>query len=520
MMKMMKTICRQRGAVRGVGILLLLPVLGFAAAGADLRLVNALELGDSETARSLLSESVDVNEAQADGATPLHWAVHWNDPDMAALLIEAGADTNAVNDYNVTPLSLACTNGSAAMVEQLLNVGADPNLALPTGETPLMTCAWTGNADAVRHLLGSGADVAAQETRSGQTALMWALEQRHPAAARVLIEGGADVHARSGSGFTPLLFAAKQGDPESVRILLAAGANIDEGTPIRAETAGRRGVGPVPDGMNPLLMATASGHEDLALLLLESDADPNAADGTGATTLHHALLKGMGLLGAVSTSLSVNTYVFRPNMVRLVHAVLARGGDPNARMLRDPRLPGNTPRFSLVGATPFFFATSTGDIDLMRFLIESGADPMLATERNITSLMVAAGLGNKEDPTEERKKLALEAAAMLVELGADVNAVGENNWTALHGAAYTGADRMTQFLVDRGAKLDVEDAFGQTPYSIAAGQIGAFVVEFQKKPFGPHPSTANLLRELGADPYAARVLEHSEGGSDSNLLSQ
>ncbi len=498
-------------AVYNVWILLLLPGLSLAAAQDDLRLVDALEQGNWETARSLLNEPVDVNAAQADGATALHWATHWDDLEMAELLTGAGANTNATNDYQVTPLSLACTNGSAAMVDTLLTAGADPNLPLPTGETALMTCAWTGNAEAVKHLLENGANVHAQESRSGQTALMWALAQRHPEAARALIERGADVHARSQSGFTPLLFAAKQGDLESVRILLAAGATIDDGTPSRDETGSRRGVGPVPDGMNPLLMATASGHEELALFLLDQGADPDAADGTGATALHHALLKGMALVGAVSTSLSVNNYVFRPNMVRLVHAVLARGGDPNARMLRDPRLPGNTPRFSLVGATPFFFATSTGDIDLMRFLIESGADPMLATQRNITPLMVAAGLGNKEDPTEERKMMALEAARMLIELGANVNAVGENDWTALHGAAYTGADAMSQLLVEEGAELDVEDAFGQTPYSIAAGQVGAFIVEFQKKPFGPHPSTANLLLELGADPYAARVVEHVEG---------
>jgi len=125
--------------------------------------------------------------------------------------------------------------------------------------------------------------------------------------------------------------------------------------------------------------------------------------------------------------------------------------------------------------------------------------------------MVAAGLGNTEDPTEERKKLALDAARLLVELGADVNAVGENKWTALHGAAYTGADEMVQFLVEKGAKVNLKDAFGQTPYSIAAGQIGAGIVEFQKKPFGPHPSTANLLLKFGADPLYADVIKDAEG---------
>jgi ankyrin repeat protein len=404
------------------------------------------------------------------------------------------------------------------MVEKLLNAAANPNAALPTGETPLMTCSWTGNAGAVKLLLARGADVHAKETRRGQTALMWALEQKHLEAARVLVEHGADVRARSKSGFTPLLFAAKQGDMESVRVLLAAGANVNEGTPIQNRPTGRRAAPlpddadpNVPDGVTPLLMASASGHEELSLFLLENGANPNAADGTGATALHYATLKGMALIGAVSTQLAVNNYVFRPNMLKLVEALLARGANPNARLLREPRLPGTTPRFSLIGSTPFSFATATGDLRLMRLLVQSGANPLLATNKHTTPLMVAAGLGNFEDPTEEQKKMALEAARMLVELGADVNAVDDYGWTALHGAAYTGADATVQFLVDKGAKLDIKDMFGQTPYSIAAGQIGAFIADFQKKPFGPHPSTMNLLRKLGADPFAAQVLKDSEG---------
>ncbi len=89
---------------------------------------------------------------------------------------------------------------------------------------------------------------------------------------------------------------------------------------------------------------------------------------------------------------------------------------------------------------------------------------------------------------------------MLVEKGADVNAVGENGWTPLHGAAYSGADEIVQFLVDSGATLDLIDGYLQTPWSIAEGIIGAGFVAFSKKPSGPHPSTAKLLLELGSDP--------------------
>jgi uncharacterized protein len=194
----------------------------------------------------------------------------------------------------------------------------------------------------------------------------------------------------------------------------------------------------------------------------------------------------------------------------LITVLLDRGANPNARITKDPHLPGSTPRFSMVGATPFFVATATGDLSLMRYLISKGANPLIATTNNTTALMVSAGLGNFEDRSPEQKQSAVDAAKLLVELGADVNAVGENGWTALHGAAYTGEDGIAQFLIQKGARMDVRDAFGQTPLSIAQGEIGAKVLDFTKKPFGPHPSTAKLLLSLGAKPGAAEVLPPTE----------
>ena len=206
----------------------LLSIASFAGTSGDLRLVDAAKNRNHEAVRSLLQQHVDVNTPQADGATPLAWAAHWDDTDTADLLIRAGANVNAANSYGVTPLSLACINQSAAMVEKLLKSGADPNGA----PTPvIMTAARTGNVETVKSLLAHGADVNAKESPRGQTALMWAVAEKHPEVARMLIDHGADVHARSTSGFTPLLFAARQGDMESARMLLEVGANVNEAAP-------------------------------------------------------------------------------------------------------------------------------------------------------------------------------------------------------------------------------------------------------------------------------------------------
>ena len=467
--------------------LLFLSLASLAATRSDLHLVEAVESGDREGVRSLLEQNTDVNTAQADGTTALHWAAHRDDVETAELLIRAGADLNTENDYGVTPLSLACTNGSTAMVQKLLKAGANANAARQTGETAIMTAARTGNVEVVKLLLARGADVNRHETRRGQTALMWAVEQKHTEIARALIEHGADVHARSRGGFTPLLFAAQQGNLDSVRALLAAGVDVNETSPQWGST---------------LVAATARGHEALSLFLLEEGADPNAADGNGITALHYTVLKGLAVLAAAPAHLGVNSHLYRPSMMKLAKALLAGGANPNARTVGGRlRGVGGGAMVGVAGSTPLLLASAAADLSLVRLLIEGGADVRLATNGNSTPLMLAAGIANKMDrPTKEEYSNALEIAKLLVEKGADVNALGENNWTPLHGAAYSGSDEIVQFLVDSGATLDLIDGYLQTPWSIAEGIIGAGFVAFSKKPSGPHPSTAKLLLELGSDP--------------------
>jgi ankyrin repeat protein len=466
---------------------LFLSLASLAAASNDLQLVDAVERGDREGVRSLLEQNADVNTAQADGTTALHWAAHRDDLETAELLMGAGADVNAANHYGVTPLSLACTNGSAAMVQKLLKAGANPNAVQQTGETAIMTAARSGNVEVVKLLLVQGADVNRQETRRGQTALMWAVEQKHPQVARALIEHGADVHARSTGGFTPLLFAAQQNNLDSVQALLGAGVDVNETSP-------RWG--------SALVTAAARGHEELSLFLLEEGADPNAADGRGITALHYTELKGFAVLSHAAPHLGANAHLYRPSMMKLAKALLDGGANVNAQtIVRSLRGVGGGAMVSAAGSTPLLLASAAANPSLVRLLIDKGADVNLGTYKNVTPLMGAAGLANKMDrPTKAEYSNALEITKLLVEKGADVDAVGENDWTALHGAAYSGSDGIVQFLVDSGATLDLIDIFLQTPWSIAEGIIGAGIVNFNKKPSGPHPSTAKLLLELGSDP--------------------
>src|SRR6266849_655261 len=468
-------------------------VAGFAATG-DYRLAQAAEKQAKTAVALLLKQHADVNAHEPGGGSALMWMAHWDDLATAELLIQAGADVNAASFFGDTALWEACNNRSAAMVEKLTKVNANVNgPLLRAGETALMRCARTGNAKTVELLLAVGANVNAAEKERGQTALMWALEEGHREVVRTLVEHGADVKAKTKGGFTPFLYAARQGDVESGKLLLEKGAEIDQ--------AG-------PGGLNPLLLAIDSGREAFALLLLDKGANANAKDGDGLTGLHYAMRKGLSVLrgGTDNENNTDQNYLFRPNMGGVVRALLDHGADPNARIAKTLRRLGvnDRPMMRLVGATPFFLAAGTVDIEIMKALLAKGADPKLTTVDHTTPLMVAAGVGRWRGDARPKveAKQALEAVKMLVELGADVNAASDDTatnipgagMTAAHGAAYTGADDIIQFLAEKGANLDAQDYFGMTPLSIAEGDPNGLMPDFSEAK--KHPSTASLIRTL------------------------
>jgi ankyrin repeat protein len=479
-------------------VLLMLSVTSVASSGDAALLLEAAKRQDTMTVRALLKQNVDVNTRQADGATALHWATHWNDMEMARALIGADADVNAANDFGVTPLSLACSNRSAALVEMLLQAGADPNSSHLTGETVLMKCAWAGNATSVRALLDAGAVVNARESTYGQTALMWAVYQHHPEVVRLLVERGADVNAHSATGFTPLLFAARVGAVEAAKILLSAGARVNE-----PDTGTKA---------TPVLVATVRGHATLTQLLLQHGADANA-DGAGYTALHWAAgswetgLTGINGIKRPQPSHEWNTFagLQRPAKLEVVRALLAHGASPNSRMRTPPTRIGISRAIgeegvSLKGATPFFVAAMAADVEVMQVLAANGADPNLTNEDGTTPLMVASGLGRVIGESFVTDADSVRALRLLLELGSDVNAVNKAGNTALHGAAQVRSNGTVQVLVEHGAELNVKNKNRQTPLMIAerTSVSNSAEAQFFDDKAGKGIAIAQLLRKLGA----------------------
>jgi hypothetical protein len=179
--------------------------------------------------------------------------------------------------------------------------------------------------------------------------------------------------------------------------------------------------------------------------------------------------------------------------LRVIKSLLKHGADVNGRHTdMEPRWSGARYRRRLVGATAFLFAAKAADVEVMRLLLENGADPKINTDLNITPLMAAAGISWASNQDKASEEQVLEAVKLLVEeQGADVNFAADTGETAMHAAAYRGANTVVQYLFDKGAKLDVPDKVGRTPLVIADG------VEYGNS-FAAQPQTAVLLRKLGA----------------------
>ena len=447
----------------------------------------------------------DINAAEPDGTTPLHWAVRADDLAKVNKLLAEGADAKAANRYGITPLYLACQNANPAMIERLLKAGADPNAVSTEGETALMTVARTGVVEAAKVLLDHGAKVDAREEWHGQTALMWAVDEQHPAMVKELIAHGADVNAVSNinmwerqktaeprdkwlplGGLTPLLFAARQGCIECEQILLEAGARIDTTD---------------PDGISPVLIAIINGHYDAAAFLLNHGANPNLADDTGRTALFSAVdFNTMPVSNRPSPRVIEN----QMTSLDLIKLLLDKGANVNAQLLKQQpyrtKLDRGDDTMLTTGTTPLLRAAKAADLPAMRLLLARGADPKLATRAGITPLMAAAGLGSKEEDTTGRFKTeaeAIEAIQLCLDAGVDINAASGQGQTALHAAALKGYDHVVQYLADHGANLNAKDRQGKTPLDEALGQ-GSGAGGFDGSRKDVHESTAELLKKLMA----------------------
>ena len=541
-----------------------------AAAGSDV--ADAVMRQDAGRLHQLIAAKADVNSAQPDGSTGLHWAAYHGDAVTVADLLKAHANPNLRTDTGVTPLSLACESGNAELVRRLLRAGADPNHTLSHVETPLMMAARTGSVPVLKLLLARGVKVDAREQLRGTTALMWAAANSNTDAVRFLAAHGGDVSARSGTtkpgrapylapssrsrinefitgvglasaledndsaasatdagqstqseearaavhkklalektaaraaiaryplppdvrhspkqwgGLTPLLFAARQGNLETVQALLQVGADVNQTSEY---------------GWTALLVATQNRYYRMGVYLLEHGADPNIANEGGWSPLY---------IATDNRNIEGGDYPTRkPDMDHLeyIKRLLAAGANPNLRMRSstETRTVFTHQWLNEEGATAFLRAAQSGDLVLMKLLLEHGADPKIVTDYNVTPLMVACGIGWVEGVTYEwSPQETYDTVKFLLDLGADVNAQDTlDRRTALMGAAHKGRNDVIELLVQHGADLATRDLGSRDSVNALAGvswqaiDYADGLVRVGVQSAIPHPTTSALLRRL------------------------
>jgi ankyrin repeat protein len=503
--------------VLALGLALILPMLAFAGiAEPDAPLATAAMNRDMTAVKALLAKKADVNATGPDGTTALAWVVRIDDLQTAKLLLAAGADPKKANRLGVTPMAVAAANGNAEIIKILLDAGVDVNALDPNNEPASWAAIRSRNVDAVRALLDRGATVDFKDSVQ-QTSLMLAVREDVPDIVRLLISRGADVNAvtRKGAtpnwvlpnsvpgfghgvgivrgglpargsrylipgGLTPLHYAARDGRMETARLLVSNGANV--------ETTD-------PNGIGPLLMAISNNQIEMARFLIDRGANINVVDWYGRNPLWQAVeVRNMD----VDNSTFKNG-VDREPVLDLIKVLLAKGADVNNRTAETPPIrrfilptTGSLEWVDFVGMTPFIYAARSGDVEVMKLLLAHGANPMIPTFSGTTALMAAAGMNWTFAQTyDEGTDQLLEAVKLCYELGMSVNDVNSMGLTALHAAANRpDSDPIIQFLVDKGAKLDVKDNEGRTPLTWAEG------VFLATHPGVPKPSAIALLKSL------------------------
>ncbi|HWZ30000.1 MAG TPA: ankyrin repeat domain-containing protein [Bryobacteraceae bacterium] len=489
--------------------LLLLGAAVFAIA-ADTRVADAAQQGDVNAVRTLAKQKVDVNAAQGDGSTALHWAAQKDDLEMAKTLLAAGASVKATTRLGAaTPLFMACRNGNAPMIELLIKSGADPNSVDEHGTTALMMAAAAGNAAAVNTLIANGAAVNAREGAHGQTALMFAAALGRSDAIKVLAAHGADPSVTTKAVKAPhipstfeQLQNAGQKPPEKPAPPASGKADLDAlAVGLGFKSAEYRAGSPEIQQLQATVQKLVAKVDELEKKL------PGAPKPEDDGMFRPPRERGATEMGGMTALL----FAAREGHLESARALIDAGADVNQASPADK-------------TTPIVMAAANGHFDLAKFFLDYGADPNLANDLGLTPLYAAVDLqwapkGWFPNPSIAQEKTAyLNLMTALLDAGANVNArlgkklwfraSGDHSWidpagaTAFWRAAQSLDMTAMRMLLARGADPDIPTTGGDTALMVACG-IGWGYHYSVNSPDYQWMDAVKFLMQLGADVNAA-----------------
>jgi uncharacterized protein len=489
-------------------ILLVAALAAMPVLAGDAQLAGAIKSGQRAAALQMLAKrSADVNAVEADGSTALLWAASQNDTDLVSRLLQAGANANVRNQLGATPLAEAAFNANTEMIKALLDAGADPNAPGADGQTPLMIVARTADVAAAKLLLDKGANPNVAESQRGQTALMWAAASSQAPMVRELLDHGAEVDTASATdlltplvsaepraqprppgGMTAMLFSAREGCLDCVKALLEHSAKIDL---------------PDPEGVTPLISALFNTHFDVAKYLIEKGANINRWDWWGRTPLYLAVDYNTLPHGGRPDQPALDETL----PIDIIRILLDQGANPNPQLKLFPpyRATGadrGVDQMLTVGATPLLRAAKAQDAPAIKLLLEHGANIDLPNNQGMTPTVAASGMGSIDADTRgnyylpDIQERAIASLDLLLAHGGDVNGrAGRFEQSPLDGAAFWGWNKVVEFLLSKGADINLTDGRGYTAVDYAMGRAAGNSRGGQRKDV--HQDTADLLTSKG-----------------------
>ena len=456
------------------------------------RLVLAARYGQFKDVDYLLDGGMAVDARDAYGNTALIAAASNGHIEMVQQLLARGAAINASNNEELTALMGAAVKGHYELAHKLIGLGAEVNARNNDAETALSMAVKYGQYKVAKVLLKGGAnpnlsnDLPSSASNSGYTALMYAATSGvtrqavdWAAMAQLLIANGANPNLTSHHGDAALNLARARGNAEVVAVLQKAGAkddkvyvglDVDEtllkaarlGDYIKVRQVLANGANPNfsdRNGVTPLLAAAHRGSSATLKMLLAADAEVNFVPSglrQFALSKSHAPLNELELMESASRGETALNAAVRQGHVAEAYYLLSHG----AMIALANRH----------GEAPLFVAVAAGNLEMVKMLLERGADPNSVEQDNRRNRLALAkhAMGKNSVLITAVQKGYLDVSKLLVEAGADVDYRGFMGKTAVYVAVENGRRQQLEYLLDQKANVNITSLAGISPLMEAA----------------------------------------------------